>query len=107
MCYSPGYLSAPAVTVTHYMENRSILFSWSPPFTLNITNSEPDILYYYLIIDSVSKTTINTTDTHFLLQSNSCLFIEYHVQIAAVNVVGVGEVYISPPLVLEGIYLEL
>ena len=100
---SPGYLSAPAVTVTHNMENHSVLFSWNPPFTLNISNSEPDVLYYHLIIDDVFKKTLNTTETHFLLQSKSCLFIEYHVQIAAVNVVGVGEVYKSPPLMLEGI----
>ena len=85
------------------MENHSLLFSWSAPFSLNISDSEPDILYYVITIDSISITTMNTTDTHYLLQSVTCLFLEYHVGIAAVNVVGVGETYTSPPLTLEGI----
>jgi hypothetical protein len=99
----PGYLSAPDVTVIYHMQNHSVLFSWSAPFSLNISDSEPDILYYVITIDSISKTVKNITDTHYLLQFDTCLFLEYHVEIAAVNVVGVGEKYTSPPLPLEGI----
>ena len=104
MHFFPGYLSAPAVTITHNKENNSLLFSWSAPFTLNISDVEPDILYYYIIvIDDISRKRLNTTDTHYLLQSQTCLFVEYHVEIAAVNNVGVGKKYVSPPLTLEGI----
>ena len=106
ICFSPGYLSAPAVIVTYNIVNHSILLSWSAPFSLNINVSDTDILYYYIVIDSISKRTMNTTDTHYLLQPDTCLFLEYHVEIAAVNVVGVGEKYISPPLTLEGTYTQ-
>ena len=75
------------------------MFSWSAPFSLNISDVEPDIFYYYIVIDNIPKTTMNT---HYLLQSETCSFLEYHVEIAAVNVVGVGENYTSPPLTLEG-----
>ena len=94
------------MTVIHNIANNSILLSWSAPFSLNISESDTDILYYYIVIDSISTTTISTTDTHYLLQSDTCLFLEYHVEIAAVNAVGVGEKYISPPLTLEGMYTQ-
>ena len=89
-------------------EDNSVLFSWSAPFSLNISDTEPDILYYVIIIDGFSKTTMNTTDTHYLLPSDACLFSEFHVEIAAVNVVGVGEKYRSSPLtpmIPQGIYI--
>ena len=85
-----------------------ILFSWSPPFSLNITDVEPDVLYYSLTVitaDNDNPTaiaTMNTTDKQFKLQSESCLFEDYQVQIAAVNVVGVGKIYFSPHLHLGG-----
>ena len=95
------------MTVPYYnVVNHSILLSWSAPFSLNINDSDTDILYYYIVIDSISNMTINTTDTHYLLRSDTCLFLEYHVEIAAVNVVGVGEKYKSPPLTLEGTYTQ-
>ena len=97
-----GYLSPP--DVTYVMEPHSVRFSWSAPFSLNITDYEPDILYYVVnIIKTEDKTTtINTTDTVYLLQPDLCLFSEYRVEIAAVNIVGMGEKYTSPPLSLEG-----
>ena len=85
-----------------------ILFSWSPPFSLNITDVEPDVFYFSLTVvtadndNSTATATMTTTDTHFILQSKSCLFEDYQVQIAAVNVVGVGEKYSSPLLHLGG-----
>ena len=84
----------------------SILFSWSPPFSHNITDVEPDISHYLVTIinmeDHHSVLTVNTTDTEYLLQSQDCQLSDYQVEIAAVNVVGVGDKYTSPPLTLDG-----
>ena len=73
--------------------NRSVQFSWSAPFTLNITDEEPDILYYtiFLFIDDGRAVVVNTTETLYLLQADPCRTHTYRVAIAAVNVVGVGE----------------
>ena len=83
----------------------SILFSWSPPFSHNITDVEPDISHYMVTIinteDHHSVLTVNTTDTEYLLQSQDCQLSDYQVEIAAVNVVGVGDKYTSPPLTLD------
>ena len=80
--------------------SRSVEFSWTAPFSLNITDEEPDILYYVInIIDNTTTTTMNTTETQYVLHADLCTF---QVEIAAVNVVGVGEKYMSPLLSLEG-----
>ena len=85
-------------------EPHSVRFSWSAPFSLNITDYEPDILYYFVNIITVDdNTAMNTTDTVYLLEPDLCLFSEYRAEIAAVNIVGMGEKYTSPPLSLEGI----
>ncbi|CAI8005288.1 hypothetical protein GBAR_LOCUS4127 [Geodia barretti] len=55
--------------------------------------------------DHHSVLTVNTTDTEYLLQSQDCQLSDYQVEIAAVNVVGVGDKYTSPPLTLDGMYL--
>ena len=83
----------------------SILFSWSPPFSHNITHVEPDISHYLVNIINMedhSVLTVNTTDTEYLLQSQDCQLTHYQVEIAAVNVVGVGDKYQSPSLPLDG-----
>ena len=91
-----GYPSSPDVTYT--MEPHSIRFSWSASLT-------DSTLYYAVdVITADYNATINTTDTVLLLQPGSCQFAEYRVEIAAVNIVGVGEKYTSPPLSLEGNY---
>ena len=88
------------------MEPHSVKFSWSAPFSLNITDYEPDILYYFVnIITADDNTTMSTTDTVYLLQPDLCFSSEYRVEIAAVNIVGMGEKYSSPPLSLEGNYI--
>ena len=77
-----------------------IQFMWSPPFSHNITDVEPDISHYLVNIINMedhSVLTVNTTDTEYLLQSQDCQLTHYQVEIAAVNVVGVGDKYTSPP----------
>ena len=98
-----GYLSPP--NVTYVMEPHFVRFSWSAPFSLNITDYEPDILYYVIdiiIVDDNTTTMITTTDTMYLLQPDLCLSSQYRVEIAAINIVGLGEKYTSPLLSLEG-----
>ena len=91
--------------MTYVIEPHSVRFSWSAPFSFNITDYEPDILYYVInIITANANTTIITTDTVYLLQPEICLFSEYRVEIAAVNIVGIGKKYTSSPLSLEGNY---
>ena len=88
----------------------SIQFMWSPPFSHNITDVEPDISHYLVNIINMedhSVLTVNTTDTEYFLQSQDCQLTHYQVEIAAVNVVGVGDKYTSPPLVLHGIYFPI
>ena len=97
VCVVSGYLSPP--DVTYVMEPHSVRLSWNAPFSLNITDYEPDILYYVINITTANdSTTVNTTDTEYLISPDFCLFFEYRVEIAAVNTVGMGEKYISPPL---------
>ena len=97
-----GYLPPPDVILT--VENNSVRFSWSAPFSLNITDYEPDILYYVIDIITVDDKVINgtnCTDTVCRMEVDEGSFSEYRVEIAAVNTVGIGEKYTSPPLSQE------
>ena len=90
-------------------DHHSLTFSWSAPFTLNISDMEPDILHYvvYIIRDDGHNETVSTTDTHYELQADPYQCHQYHVEIAAVNVVGEGEKYRSPAINLEGNHYHL
>ena len=84
--------------MTYVVEPHSVRFSW------NIPPADSALYYVIDIIAADGNTSMNTTDTVFLLQPDLCLFSEYRVEIAAVNIVGMGEKYTSPPLSLEGNY---
>ncbi|CAI7999763.1 hypothetical protein GBAR_LOCUS2784 [Geodia barretti] len=75
------------------------------PEPLEFTIIIQDISHYLVTIinmeDHHSVLTVNTTDTEYLLQSQDCQLSDYQVEIAAVNVVGVGDKYTSPPLTLD------
>ena len=90
-------------------DHHSVRFSWRAPFTLNISDMEPDILHYvvYIIRDDGHNETVNTTDTHYELQADPCQSHQYHVEIAAVNVVGEGEKSRSPEISIKGRYILL
>ena len=100
---SIGPLPAPDVEYTK--GDRSILFSWSPPFSHNITDVEPDISHYlvYVYGNRLPEYTVKTTKTRYILNNGNCGINKYQVAIAAVNVVGVGEKYASPYFSMEGI----
>ena len=101
-----GNLSAP--DVDYHVGDGSILFSWSPPFSHNITNVEPDISHYlvYVYGNDLPEYTVITTKTRYILQNGNCGIKKYQVTIAAVNLVGVGEKYASPHFSIEGTSLK-
>ena len=108
MHYWLGYLSAPDVDYTN-VGDGSIQFSWSPPFSHNITDVEPDISYYLVNVyrDDLPEYTVTTTQTQYTVQTGNCAINKYHVEVAAVNVVGVGEKYTSPYFVAKGSFSSL
>ena len=87
------------------MRDQSVLFKWSAPFCHDITGVERDISHYVVNIINMADHSVlsdNTTHTEYLLDPGQCQFNEYQVEIAAVNIVGVGEKYTSPSFHLEG-----
>ena len=99
--FLPGTLSPPVVSYDVSVDRRSVDFSWIAPFTLDISDVEPDILYYLVyIISDTNSTTLKVNGVHYSLESDLCGSQVYRVEIAAVNIVGEGGKYYSPPLVL-------
>ena len=103
MFFTPGSLAPPGVAF-NMSSDHAIHFFWSAPFTLNICDTEPDILYYTVDIfsDGAFSENVTTTDTEYVLHPDPCRSHMYRVEIAAVNVVGEGEKYISPEIDIEG-----
>ena len=86
------------------MKDQSVLFKWSAPFSHDITGVERDISHYVVNIINMADHSVlsdNTTHTEYLLEPEQCRFNEYQVEIAAVNIVGVGEKYTSPQFTLQ------
>ena len=114
-CFTPvkitpvyiGVLSAP--NVEYAKGDEAIVFMWSPPFSHNITDVEPDISHYLVNIHSgdTPNFTVITTETNYILHTTNCEVNDYQVEIAAVNVVGVGDKYTSPYFSLEGMSLSV
>ena len=91
---------------------NSILLSWSPPFSLDVTGVDPDIWYTVLIsnvTDEDNPTAVPCTDCHNLTQphytftsdtqsQNPCSVSLYSFEIIPVNAAGEG--HHTPPLTL-------
>ena len=89
------------------MRDQSVLFKLSAPFSHDITGVERDISHYVVNIINMADHSVlsdNTTHTEYLLEPGQCQFNEYQVEIAAVNIVGVGEKYTSPQLTLQSMF---
>ena len=86
------------------MANHSVKYCWSAPFSLNISDTEPDILYYTVDVSdgAFNNNGVTTTETHYVLHADPCRSHMYRVKIAAVNVVGEGERYNSSEIDIEG-----
>ena len=102
----PGYLKSPGVVFNTSRDHlaHTIHYFWSAPFTLNISNIEPDIWGYtvYIVSDGAFRENVTTTETYYVLHADPCHSHMYRVEIAAVNVVGEGDKYISPEMSLDG-----
>ena len=89
-----GILGAPPNTMLSEVNDQFVrILSWDPPFTLNITDIEPDILYYQICynitMDDLVCLNVSSRDRRefrFLNIRDSLLFT-----VTAFNVVGRGE----------------
>ena len=75
--------------------NLSILITWEAPFTLNITNTEPDITYRVNIssMSYVVHTECNVTQTEFLYTITHellCQTNDFYVTVTPINGAGHG-----------------
>ena len=90
-----GYLAAPVLSVILFTK-QIIKLKWVPPFTLDITNVDPDITSYSLHVwslDTGEHVVITTNESEYTfvkdnLANNMCRIYEFTV--AGVNTVGKG-----------------
>ena len=89
----------PAVSLINSTENFTIFLTWEPPFTLDITNVDPDITGYCVdVINSTSSEMlysecgITETEFSYLIPNNShCYITTFSFSITPLNTVGRGE----------------
>ena len=92
---SIGLLSAPTNLQASRPSSSAIHLYWDPPFTLNITNVDPDIPGYIVSITNINTTVTrerNVTEPEFIFQEEG--YDPCHVylfKVRAWNPVGVGE----------------
>ena len=91
-----GLLTAPTNMQASQPNSSAIHLNWEPPFTLDITNVDPDISGYTV---SITNTNTNVTSernvikAEFLFQEeeNDTHYGYYSFSVSALNPVGVGE----------------
>ena len=98
LLYSIGRLQEVQNLTAAFLTDSSIQISWIPPFTLDITGVDPDIIYCVDVSISrglsfselsMSQCGINETEFIFMLPPrNWCYF--YHFTVTPVNPVGNG-----------------
>ncbi len=84
---SLGLLEPPIVSDPVEYNDFNRILTWTPPFTLDITDVDPDITGYRICNNS-ANTCVDTTDTSILFET-MCDPVEY--DISACNRVGCGE----------------
>ncbi len=84
----PGLLDPVTDLTSEYYNDYNQILNWTPPFTLDITDLDPDISNY-TICNSASHTCVNTTDTSYIFPT-TCFPVEYSV--SACNPVGCSEI---------------
>ncbi len=82
-----GLLDPPNITDRIEYNNFYQNLTWTPPFTLDITDLHPDISNY-IVCNNSADTCVNTTGT-FNEFETMCDPVEYY--ISACNTVGCGE----------------
>ena len=93
--FSIGLLSAPTNTQVSRPNSSAVHLYWDPPFTLDITDVDPDIPGYTVFITNNNTNVTkerNVTKPEFLFQEEG--YDPCHVylfRVSAWNLVGVGE----------------
>ena len=103
--YSFAGLLGPPTNLQMNATNDSITVLWSHPFTLNISNTEPDIHNYSLYITNVNtgeSQTVSVSGTEFTFEiKNPDPCHNYTFYASAWNMVGKGQ----RSKVIEGLFL--
>ena len=96
-----GDLAAPDLSVIS-ITNEVIKLKWVPPFTLDITNVDPDITNYSLHIwslDTGEHVVIVTNDSEYTFTKDNNICRIYKFTVAGVNTVGKGNR--SSPVIVD------
>ena len=83
---SVGLLDPPPGFTILELDTARRQLSWSPPFTLDITDEDPDIMGY-MICDNVTGSCETVTETQFPYPN---LQVPIEFSLSAINVVGEG-----------------
>ena len=87
-----GLLSAVGSLNITSVETSVVLLTWTAPFTLDITATDPDITYCVEVVSSTSSATLHSecgiTATQFTYHTTWC--DEYNFTITPVNLLGNG-----------------
>ncbi len=97
-----GLLDPPTITEPIEHSTAHLILTWTPPFTLNITDLDPDITYR--VCNNDTNTCVYTADTSYIFPT-TCFPVEYSV--SACNPVGCSEnatiISLPLPVCIQGI----
>ena len=89
-----GLLAAPRNLTIEALGENTVILSWSPPFTLDVSDTDPDITGYRVYIfnyntsnQEMKSTAANVTEFRFVIHDQSHL---YEFSVSALNEVGEG-----------------
>ena len=88
----PGLLEAPPDLSIERVDESFLQLTWDPPFTLDITNTNPDIMGYSICND-VTEECEFTPNTSYIYPD---LGLPVVFSVSAVNVVGEGNASTVP-----------
>ncbi len=85
-----------SLTAIPFLQNFYIYLTWTPPFSLNITNVDPDYTYCVCVVNSTSslvihfKCGITVTQYYYIKSPRSTPCDTYTLTVTPVNIVGNG-----------------
>ncbi len=84
--FGAGVLDSPTIVEVDDASDSHITISWTPPFTVDITNLDPDITY--CVYNNSNTPCVTTTDTSYTFEAQ-CSPVMYYV--SACNPVGCSD----------------